>query len=176
MLRFVPMALAVAVLTFGLAMPASAQLTSGHAQPHYSLHVPQLRLQVQVTTQATYEQPANYQQTEVARSTHPDLGLVITGAVLFGAGYLTSVIFGVLGDNAILFIPVFGGIIHAPLNGTGGGIALGLTVSAVQIVGVILFIVGMVANIPDDEPTTASLVPRLVGGPGDAGGGLRWSF
>lgn len=176
MVRFVPMVLAAAVLTLALATPVSAQPSSS-GDAHYSLDVPTLRLQVQVTTQATYEQqPVGYPQQSAMGGTHPDWGLVVTGAVLLGAGYLTSVVFGALGDNAILFIPVIGGFIHAPLNGTGGGIALGLTVSAVQVVGVILLIVGLVANIPNDPPRVASLVPRLVGGPGEAGGGLRWSF
>jgi hypothetical protein len=49
-------------------------------------------------------------------------------------------------------------------------------VSAVQIVGLILLIVGLVANIPDEEPSVASALPRLVPGPGDAGGALRWRF
>ncbi len=177
MLRFVPMALAAAVLTFGLATPASAQLTTGHAQPHYSLDVPQLRLQVQVTNQATYEQPATYQQTTVTGGTHPDYGLVITGAVLLGVGYLTSIILGAVLDNGILYIPVIGGLIHAAVfSGYAIDLAVGLTISAAQIVGLILLIVGLVANIPDEEPQAASLVPRLVDGPGDAGAALRWVF
>ncbi len=175
MLRFAPMALIAAALTLALAAPASAQLAP---RGHYSLDVPALRVhaQVQVNEQVSYQQqPVGYSQP-ASVSTHPDWGLVVAGAVTLGAGFLTSIVFGALGDNAILFIPVVGGIIHAPVNGTGGGIALGLSVSAVQIAGLIILIVGLVANIPDDQPQLGSLVPRLVPGPGEAGAALSWSF
>jgi hypothetical protein len=168
-------ALVVAMCVLALPQAASAQLARG---ARFSLDVPSLHLQAQVTTQAQYTEGSAqgaYAQP-ATRSTHPDYGLVIAGAVTLGVGYLTSIVFGVLGDNAILFIPIVGGIIHAPLNGTGGGIALGLSVSAVQIVGLVLLIVGLVANIPDEEPSVASALPRLVPGPGDAGGALRWRF
>jgi hypothetical protein len=177
MLRFVPMALAAAVISFALAAPASAQLTTGHAQPHYSLDVPALRLQVQVTNQASYEQQPVYQsQPAYAASTHPDWGLVVTGSILLGVGYLTSIILGAVLDNAILYIPVLGGLIHAAIYSAYAiDVVVGLAISAAQIVGVILLIIGLVANIPD-EPQQASLAPRLVDGPGDAGVALRWVF
>lgn len=97
--------------------------------------------------------------------------------MLFSAGYLTSIIFGAISGSGVLYIPVLGGLIHVTLySAFAVDVVLGLAVSAAQITGVILFILGLVANIPDEAPTAASLTPRLVGGPGDAGAALRWSF
>lgn len=107
--------------------------------------------------------------------THMDDGLIIAGSVTLGAGYLTSLAFGIVGNNFILFIPVVGGAIHAPVNGTLGGILLGVGVSAVQVVGLSLLIAGLAAHHPD-EPLRAGLEPELVPGPGEAGLGLRWRF
>lgn len=173
-MRFVSYAfLALCVWATTHATPVAAQ--AAPLRVHASLEVPALRLSssAYLQVQAVAAQPGQY--AVVQGGTHPDIGLVVAGSITLGLGYLTSVVFGVLGNNAILYIPVIGGIIHAPLNGTGGGIALGLSVSAAQIVGLIILIVGAVANIPDD-PLVASAAPRLVPGPGDAGGALRWRF
>lgn len=113
--------------------------------------------------------------TRPSYGTHPDVGLAVAGGVVLGLGYAAQVIFGVLGNNAILYIPIVGGFIHAPLNGTGGGIALGVSVSTSQTLGLILMIWGLASNHPN-EPPRASLEPELVPGPGEAGLGLRWRF
>ncbi|MFK7984803.1 MAG: hypothetical protein AB8I08_02155 [Sandaracinaceae bacterium] len=107
--------------------------------------------------------------------THSDGGLIAAGAILLGVGYGVSVTFAVLGDNLILLIPVVGGFIHAPINGSEGGIALGLSVSGAQLIGLIVLIAGAAHHHPN-EPAQASLVPELVPGPGEAGVGLRWAF
>lgn len=107
--------------------------------------------------------------------THMDDGLIIAGSVTLGVGWLTSSVFGIIGSNPILFIPLAGGVIHAPMNGTGGGIALGLSVSGVQIIGLIILIAGLAHHHPN-EPPRAGLLPELVPGPGQAGLGLRWRF
>ncbi len=107
--------------------------------------------------------------------THMDTGLIVTGSVILGVGYLTSAVLGGLFDNFILFIPVAGGFIHAPLNGTAEGIALGVSLSSVQVAGLVILIVGLASNHPN-EPRRADLEPELVPGPGEAGLGLRWSF
>lgn len=107
--------------------------------------------------------------------THMDEGLIIAGSVTLGVGWLTSSVFGIIGSNPILFIPLAGGAIHAPVNGTGGGIALGVSVSGVQLVGLIILIAGLAHHHPN-APPRASLLPELVPGPGQAGLGARWRF
>lgn len=130
-----------------------------------------------VSQQASYT-PAPATETPIDYGTHIDVGLTVAGAVTLGVGYVTSAVFGGLGNNPILFIPVVGGLIHAPLNGTGGGIALGLSLFGVQAVGLIIMIAGLAHNHPNDPRAVAegSWVPEIIGGPGEAGAGLRWRF
>lgn len=164
MSRIVSYALAALLACAALSSTTSeAQLAPS---AHLSLELPSLHLQTR--SQSSYVSGGG--------GTHADVGLVVAGSVMLGVGYLTSATIGLLADNPILLIPVVGGLIHAPVNGTGGGIALGLSVSAVQIVGLVLLIVGAVANIPNEDDEMASLMPQLVPGPGEAGGGLRWRF
>jgi hypothetical protein len=67
--------------------------------------------------------------------------------------------------------------VYIPLaNNTTTGVALGVPSLLVQGTGLILLIIGLAADIPNDPPRTASLTPRLTSGPGELGAGMAWSF
>jgi len=118
---------------------------------------------------------ASKQSTQTAVSTHNDMGLILAGSITLGIGYVTSVVFGAILPSDYLFIPVVGGVILATNRRDAWGLSVGLGTFAIQTVGLALLIVGLVVSYPDD-PVATSWAPRIVGGPGDAGLGLRWAI
>lgn len=157
-----------AVALLMAASTASAQSVSA-APRGFSLGLSRLTLATQVAGDTA-------QSSVHVGGTHSNMGLVIGGTVMLSVGYLTSAMLGIFAGNPILLIPVLGGAIHGPVNGTGGGWALGLGLFAVQTVGLILLILGAVAEIPNEPQAVASWTPHLAAGPGDAGMGLDWFF
>ena len=118
---------------------------------------------------------ASKQYTQTTTRTHNDLGLILAGSILLGVGYITSVVFGVILPADVLFIPVIGGVVLAPLRPDAWGLGVGLGTVALEAPGLALLLVGIFVSYPD-EPTATSWMPRVVGGPGEAGAGLRWAF
>lgn len=112
----------------------------------------------------------------VDSGTHIDVGWTVVGAVTFSLGYAASVIFGVLRDD-LFYIPVAGGLVHALIGGADGALGLGLSLFLGQSLGLVVMIFGLSQRYPNDPPPAeASLLPEVVGGPGELGLGLRWRF
>jgi len=163
-------ALALVVLVAASAPDSvHAQAMPGRSSAHSLLGTAALTLD---DASKQYTQTA---QTAESGGTHNDMGLILAGSITLGIGYVTSVVFGAILPSDYLFIPVVGGVILATNRRDAWGLSVGLGTFAIQTVGLALLIVGLVVSYPD-EPVATAWVPRIVGGPGDAGLGLRWAI
>jgi hypothetical protein len=110
-----------------------------------------------------------------------DGGLVIAGSVTLGIAYVYSLIVGgifIFSGGYTAFIPVVGGLVWLAPS-LAHGLYFGIAGSAVQIVGLITLIVGLVQQVPTyalAERRMRAGLPSITGGPGDAGIGLGWQF
>lgn len=121
--------------------------------------------------------------------TSPIEELVMAGGVTAIIGYGFHVVVGALAvaygtvNGWMPLIPLAGGFIWAGAEASGGASAgqaiemiMGITGSAVQSVGLILMIVGGLAQETSvvGPRGGSSLAPEVVPGPGDAGLAVRW--
>lgn len=131
-------------------------------------------------------------QPSMHEEEQPIRGLIITGTIMLGVGYVYSVIMGslLLGATSCgirnswsMFIPVVGGYVWGAVDSEGcgsdsfGGDAAGIPGAGVQTIGLALLIIGVLVKRTVTVPRAAvSLVPRLASGPGEAGLALGWDF
>lgn len=105
---------------------------------------------------------------------HPDYGFIIAGSIVLGLAYVPSAVLGPLTGVWIGGLPVLGAWIW-PIWDLTLGLIAGLPMAAVQTLGFVLLMVGL-ASWSEEPRELASIVPSVVGGPGDLGLGLRWRF
>ena len=124
----------------------------------------------------------------------PIVGLAIAGGVSFGITYLATIItasiniatcYGSCGWYALGYVPVLGASLFAGIGGAGAvgtyertwPLAFYLPSGAVQMLTFTLMVAGLAMRRPKRAAyAVEEAVPELVGGPGDAGLGLRWTF
>ncbi|RLB50337.1 MAG: hypothetical protein DRJ42_19105 [Deltaproteobacteria bacterium] len=107
--------------------------------------------QAQAQAQPTYQQPVQPVEPVPMRTvTTVNKGLVITGAILFGATYLPALVIGVGEEYGALAIPIVGPLVLAAdkVDGSSSGAGyayMGLTFwTLAQTAGAAMFILGMV--------------------------------
>jgi hypothetical protein len=113
--------------------------------------------------------------------------LIITGGLMAITGFAYNVIAGSVllsgwgnGSPWTLYIPLAGGFIYPAVDGysySSTGEVFGIPGAGLQVIGLALMIIGAAAHETSFRPAgAASVTPELVGGPGEAGLGLRWLF
>jgi len=105
------------------------------------------------------------------------------GAIVAGILELALSSYLRAGEPWTVFIPLVGGFIWAGTDPNCCGFAAGLVFggigSGLQSLGLLFMVIGALARettVVAQRTWGASLEPELVGGPGEAGLGLRWRF
>ncbi len=120
----------------------------------------------------------------------PIMGLFIAGVSMLGAMYLGTAAVSVAvmtsccsnGFAAINFIPVLGPIIYTPTefsSSSDAWVYFYFPATIIQSVSFVMMIAGLAIRRPTGRRGSrraSGATPELVGGPGELGAGLRWTF